>query len=355
MDTEMSLMIQLQNAYGANAKVIAAVQSMWTQLIARCSDDGAPSFRARGTLPPSGLSGPAGMYRDSGRTPAWPWSAAAQASRSGCVPLSCGRHEHRRRHACRLWQDGQPDQRQRSRSSRSSISSPTQTSTGLVSNTYAGLGAGAAVSLDLNPQIAALQTWQNNINQATGTMQVTQTAMTQIQQIAVQLPGADRQPGRRRRVGSGQRRRLGATGAGAGRRSARYAGRQYVRIRRPGHDKSAGARSRLYTEQSGSIRRSRRRSARSAPRAPRRPSPTRWRSPVPTRPGPRPSRPICRSRAATRQHRRRRRSRSARGRPPRSACWPAPIRAVTSTGVRTTTHRILHARPDAVRWRPSAR
>ena len=33
MDTEMSLMIQLQNAYGANAKVIAAVQSMWTQLI----------------------------------------------------------------------------------------------------------------------------------------------------------------------------------------------------------------------------------------------------------------------------------------------------------------------------------
>ena len=35
MDTEMSNMIQLQNAYGANAKVIAAVQSMWTQLLAR--------------------------------------------------------------------------------------------------------------------------------------------------------------------------------------------------------------------------------------------------------------------------------------------------------------------------------
>ena len=29
MDTEMSNMIQLQNAYGANAKVIAAVQAMW--------------------------------------------------------------------------------------------------------------------------------------------------------------------------------------------------------------------------------------------------------------------------------------------------------------------------------------
>ncbi|HTB44073.1 MAG TPA: flagellin [Acetobacteraceae bacterium] len=60
----------------------------------------------------------------------------------------------------------------------------TQISTGLVSNTYAGLGSGTAVSLNLNPQIAALQTWQNNINQAASSMQVTQTAMTQIQQIA---------------------------------------------------------------------------------------------------------------------------------------------------------------------------
>jgi flagellar hook-associated protein 1 FlgK len=33
MDTEMSVMIQLQNAYGANAKVISAVQSMFTQLL----------------------------------------------------------------------------------------------------------------------------------------------------------------------------------------------------------------------------------------------------------------------------------------------------------------------------------
>ena len=29
MDTEMSNMIQLQNAYGANARVIATVQAMW--------------------------------------------------------------------------------------------------------------------------------------------------------------------------------------------------------------------------------------------------------------------------------------------------------------------------------------
>jgi flagellar hook-associated protein 1 FlgK len=33
MDAEMSLMIALQNDYGVNAKIIAAVQSMWTQLI----------------------------------------------------------------------------------------------------------------------------------------------------------------------------------------------------------------------------------------------------------------------------------------------------------------------------------
>ena len=67
-----------------------------------------------------------------------------------------------------------------------------QASDGLVSNTYAGLGGGAAVSLNLAPQIAALQTWQNNISTASGNMQVAQTAMTQLQSIAssfyAQLP-----------------------------------------------------------------------------------------------------------------------------------------------------------------------
>jgi flagellar hook-associated protein 1 FlgK len=33
MDTEMSHMIQLQNAYGANARIISTVQAMWTQLM----------------------------------------------------------------------------------------------------------------------------------------------------------------------------------------------------------------------------------------------------------------------------------------------------------------------------------
>lgn len=59
-----------------------------------------------------------------------------------------------------------------------------QVSTGLVSQTYAGLGSQAGISLDLNPQLTSLQNYQNNIDQATGSMQVTQTAMTQLQQIA---------------------------------------------------------------------------------------------------------------------------------------------------------------------------
>ncbi|WP_428488237.1 flagellin [Rhodopila sp.] len=59
-----------------------------------------------------------------------------------------------------------------------------QASTGLVSQSYAGLGAGASVALNLNPQIASLQTWQTNINQATSSMTVSQSALTQLQSIA---------------------------------------------------------------------------------------------------------------------------------------------------------------------------
>jgi len=33
IDTEMSTMIQLQNAYNASAKVMTGVQAMWTQLL----------------------------------------------------------------------------------------------------------------------------------------------------------------------------------------------------------------------------------------------------------------------------------------------------------------------------------
>jgi flagellar hook-associated protein 3 FlgL len=65
-----------------------------------------------------------------------------------------------------------------------------QVSSGMVSQTYAGLGGQAGVSLDLNPQLTALQAYQNNIGQASGSMQLTQTAMTQIQQIAATFVAA---------------------------------------------------------------------------------------------------------------------------------------------------------------------
>ncbi len=65
-----------------------------------------------------------------------------------------------------------------------------QASTGLVSQTYAGLGGQASVSLDLNAQLNGLQTYQTNIGQATGAMQVTQAAMTQIQAVAAQFVAA---------------------------------------------------------------------------------------------------------------------------------------------------------------------
>jgi flagellar hook-associated protein 3 FlgL len=59
-----------------------------------------------------------------------------------------------------------------------------QASDGLIADTYAGLGNGASVALNLHPHIAALQTQQKNIDAATSRLGVTQTAMTQLQSIA---------------------------------------------------------------------------------------------------------------------------------------------------------------------------
>jgi flagellar hook-associated protein 3 FlgL len=59
-----------------------------------------------------------------------------------------------------------------------------QASSGLISDTYSGLGAGASVSFSIDPQVTALQTGRANIDAATGRMQVTQIALTQIQSIA---------------------------------------------------------------------------------------------------------------------------------------------------------------------------
>jgi flagellar hook-associated protein 3 FlgL len=65
-----------------------------------------------------------------------------------------------------------------------------QASSGLVAQTYAGLGSAASVSLNLNPQISAMQNYNKNIDVATGSMGVTQSAMTQLQQIAATFVSA---------------------------------------------------------------------------------------------------------------------------------------------------------------------
>lgn len=59
-----------------------------------------------------------------------------------------------------------------------------QAGSGLIANTYAGLGNGAATSLTLAPQIAQQTAISSGINAATAQMQVAQTALAQISSIA---------------------------------------------------------------------------------------------------------------------------------------------------------------------------
>jgi flagellar hook-associated protein 3 FlgL len=59
-----------------------------------------------------------------------------------------------------------------------------QVSSGLVSNTYGGLGASAGVALQMSTAVAHNDTWAKNINSVTGQMDATQTALSQISSIA---------------------------------------------------------------------------------------------------------------------------------------------------------------------------
>jgi len=60
----------------------------------------------------------------------------------------------------------------------------TQASDGKIADDYAGLAAGGQASLSLAPAVAHNQAWRNNIDAAAGRMSVTQTALSQISQIA---------------------------------------------------------------------------------------------------------------------------------------------------------------------------
>ncbi len=121
-----------------------------------------------------------------------------------------------------------------------------QASTGLVADNYAGLGTGAPVSLALHPQIANMQTWQNNVDAATGRMSVAQSALTEIQSIGayfyaqlatvqgVNASAVDT-------IAASARDALGQVAS-----AAEYPGWRRLRVRRPGYRQPAGARSRQY-------------------------------------------------------------------------------------------------------------
>jgi len=59
-----------------------------------------------------------------------------------------------------------------------------ETSTGLLSQTYGGLGSGAPQALDLTAQLAQNATYQTNVNQASTIATATQTALGQIESLA---------------------------------------------------------------------------------------------------------------------------------------------------------------------------
>ncbi len=60
----------------------------------------------------------------------------------------------------------------------------TQVATGRIAESYAGLGTGAKVSLDLRPQVTHAAAWQANIDSATGRLGVAQAALSSISTIA---------------------------------------------------------------------------------------------------------------------------------------------------------------------------
>lgn len=60
----------------------------------------------------------------------------------------------------------------------------TQSSTGIVSDTYAGLGADRAQALSLQPAITQISAWSSNVSVAQSNLSTTQTALGNIQTIA---------------------------------------------------------------------------------------------------------------------------------------------------------------------------
>lgn len=59
-----------------------------------------------------------------------------------------------------------------------------QSASGRVADTYGGLAGAASVSIDLRPQMAQVQAWQQNITMANGTLDTTQNVLGQLESIA---------------------------------------------------------------------------------------------------------------------------------------------------------------------------
>lgn len=62
-----------------------------------------------------------------------------------------------------------------------------QQSSGLVSQTYSGLGRGLRASLDLRPEMASQKTWAANVDAVSARLTTTQTVLSQITDIANQF------------------------------------------------------------------------------------------------------------------------------------------------------------------------
>jgi flagellar hook-associated protein 3 FlgL len=59
-----------------------------------------------------------------------------------------------------------------------------QSASGQVADTYGGLGDAAPVSIDLRPQMAQVQAWQQSVSAANGTLATTQSVLGQLESIA---------------------------------------------------------------------------------------------------------------------------------------------------------------------------
>ncbi len=59
-----------------------------------------------------------------------------------------------------------------------------QSASGLVAETYGGLGNAASVSIDLRPQMTQVQAWQQSISVANGNLDTTQNVLGQLESIA---------------------------------------------------------------------------------------------------------------------------------------------------------------------------